>query len=219
MRGTCIGRSPFADEAGKSPLLGRPSDSSAQASSSFRHAIAQGLSSENAASERHPQAIGTRCSAMLGCLPIDLNPPSAVSCPFLSGEEITILWPRNLEFRAMPVRLVAPPSTSARVAPVNSQHAAMRWPLSGHNGTMHAERFAPERPKGARPPGTVPPCVIYCSRKRFWPDHPPAERMIVCRVLLQSWIGRSACPSSGPALGDLLEPGADLEPAPLSDFL
>jgi len=89
-------------DEGKNPSPGRPSTAQHKASSSFLDAIAQGLSSENAASERASLSVERVCSAnAAGMPPIDLNPPSAVSCPFLSGKDKPSSGARNLEVRAI----------------------------------------------------------------------------------------------------------------------
>ncbi|WP_162922824.1 MULTISPECIES: IS30 family transposase [unclassified Synechococcus] len=136
---------------GKIPSPGRPSTAQHKHRVLFWMAIAQGLSSENAASEAGiPQAIGTRWFRNAGGMPpIDLNPPSGRFLSFSEREEIAILWARNLGVRAIARELGRSASTICRELRRNSSTRSNALAYRATTAQWHAERRA-RRPKVAR---------------------------------------------------------------------
>jgi len=154
------GRLAVRSNEGKIPSPGRPSTASAQASSLFWMAIAQGLSSEKCRIPRRAslKRIGTPLVPQCWRDAFRrLNPPFGPFPVLSEREEIAILWAKNLESAQLPRELVASASTILPKLRRNSQQRQQCVAIGPqrHSGMLNV---APERPspKVARLAGKPP---------------------------------------------------------------
>ncbi len=191
---------------------GRPSTARREDRVRFWEAIARGLSTEEAAVETGlSPAVGSRWFREAGGMPrIKLVPVSSRYLSFSEREEIAILHAQKLGVREMARRVGRSPSTISRELRRNASTRSHTVTYRATTAQWHAERRA-SRPK-------VPKLVANDTLRDYVQDRLAGT---ITKPDGQP-VGGSGCalhrptpwPPPGPALGEVLEPRADLEPPP-----
>jgi transposase-like protein len=176
----------------------------------FWEAIARGASSENAAVEAGVlPAIGVRWFRKGGGMPsLTLAPVSGRYLSFAEREEIAVLLAGGHGVRAIARRLGRAPSTISRELQRNAAVRTGRPEYRASTAQTHADRRA-RRPKTAK--------LVTNPRLRDYVQDRLAGAGAAARRQRRGSAGRLARSASwttqGPALGEIVESGADCRPA------
>ena len=188
---------------------GRPSTARREDRVRFWQAIARGLTTEDAAGEAGVSpAVGSRWFRHAGGMPpIDLAPVSERYLSFVEREEIAILHAQHLGVRPIARHLGRSPSTISRELRRNASTRSHTVAYRASTAQWHAERRA-SRPKVSK--------LAANDRLREYVHHRLADTIARRRGRARpaGQLVRPAPRSARrPALGEFVEPRADLEPA------
>lgn len=189
---------------------GRPSVARREELVRFWRAIARGLSSEEAAREAGvSQAVGSRWFRRSGGMPsISLAPVSGRYLSFAEREEIAILHAQQIGVREIARRLSRAPSTISRELRRNASTRSRVVTYRATTAQWHADRRA-RRPKPAKLDGNDALREYVQDRLAGVITRPDGEQVPGPRV---RWSRRRHGSRQGSTLGQVVEPGADLEP-------
>jgi hypothetical protein len=186
--------------------LGRPPAGRREHRVRFWEAIARGASSENAAVEAGVlPSIGVRWFRKGGGMPpLDLAPVSGRYLSFTEREEIAVLLAGGCGVRAIARQLGRAPSTISRELQRNAAVRSGRPEYRASTAQTHADRRA-RRPKPAKL--AVNPELRAYVQARLARGRAATRRE---RCGSAGQLARATSwPAQGPALGTVLEPGAD----------
>jgi Helix-turn-helix domain len=202
-RSPALNRAAAAGKRGK----GRPPAGRREHVVRFWEAIARGASSERAAVEAGVlPSIGVRWFRKGGGMPpLDLAPVSGRYLSFTEREEIAVLLARGCGVRGIARQLGRAPSTISRELQRNAALRTGRPEYRASTAQTHADRRA-RRPKPAK-------LAVNPGLRRYVQDR-LSRGCAAARRECRGSVGRVAWAASGtaqgPALGTMLEPGADL---------
>ena len=198
---------------GQMPSPGRPTVAWREDRVRFWAAIARGVSSEEAAAGIGvSQAVGTRWFRQAGGDETEpfRGPCRAGTCRFAEREEIAIWRAQDAGVREIARRLGRSPSTISRELRRNASTRTYRLDYRASTAQWHADRRA-RRPKVARL-AAERAALRVCAGPARRHDHQARRRS--CAGPRRA-VDRTAPRAPGrPALGRVVEPGADREPAP-----
>ncbi len=191
---------------------GRPPVARREHRQRFWAAIGRGLPSEDAAVEAGvSQPVGTRWFREAGGMPpITQAPLSGRFLSFAEREEIAILHARGCGVREIARRTARSPSTISRELRRNAATRGGSLEYRATTAQWHADRRA-RRPKVAKLAANEALRTYVQDRLAGTITRPDGEAVPGPGV---RWIGRRHGRRAGPALGHVVEPGADREPAP-----
>jgi transposase len=177
----------------------------------FWKAIASGLSSEDAAvAAGVSPVVGTRWFREGGGMPtVSLTPPSGRYLSFAEREEIAILHAQDCGVREIAQRVHRSPSTISRELRRNAATRGGALEYRASTAQWHADRRA-RRPKDAKL-ATNAALRQYVQDRLAGMDHRGRRS---CRGPAGPVDRSPAGASCRPPVGEVVEPGADLEPAP-----
>src|ERR1017187_8495644 len=186
--------------------LGRPPAGRREHRVRFWEAIARGASSENAAVEAGVlPSIGVRWFRKGGGMPpLTLAPVSGRYLSFTEREEIAVLLAGGSGVREIARQLGRAPSTVSRELQRNAAIRTGRPEYRASTAQRHADRRA-RRPKSAKL-AVNPELRRYVQDRLAGEVQRPDGRGAGQQV---SWRGAASWTAKGPALGTVLEPGAD----------
>ena len=198
---------------GRPPMRspGRPPVARREHRQRFWAAIRLGLTSEDAAVVAGvSQPVGTRWFREAGGMPpITRAPLSGRYLSFAEREEIAILRGRGCGVREIARRTARSPSAVSRELRRNAATRGGRW----STGPRRRSGTRTGGPGGRRPRSSprTRPCGPTC--RTGWPARSPGQMAELCRARMRGGPG-GGTGGGRPAVGGVVEPGADREPAP-----
>ena len=159
----------------------------------------------------HPRSGRGGSVKLAACRRSRSAPLSGRYLSFAEREEIAILHAQRCGVREIARRIGRSPSTISRELRRNAATRSDRLDVSGDDGAV-ACRAAGPSPEGRQARRQRSRCASTCRTvSPATIDRPDGELVPGPTV---RWIGRRHGRRAGPAVGEVVEPGADLEPAP-----